>query len=226
MGQAIAVSSDVYFYIIGGGFAGQKGIGIANIEKYSRLFGIGEKTGIDLPDEKGGTIPSPGWKAKNFNGDIWRIGDTYHTAIGQYGFQVTPLEMVRAVSVIANYGKLVSPHLILGDKDMENKITLIDFKKEYYNTVQDGMRQCATYGTAVALNVPYVKVAAKTGTAQIGIAKNKVNSWVMGFFPYDNPKYAFTIMMEAGPSTNGVGASSIMRQLLDWMSINTPEYFK
>ena len=226
MGQAIAVSSDVYFYTIGGGFEGQKGLGITNIGKYAKLFGIGTQTGIDLPDEKGGTIPSPEWKTKNFKGDIWRIGDTYHTAIGQYGFQVTPLEMARAVSVIANDGKLVSPHLILGDTSKENQTTIVDLKKSYFNTVQDGMRQCVTYGTAVALNVPYVKVAAKTGTAQVGIAKNKVNSWVMGFFPYDNPKYAFTIMMEAGPSTNGVGASSIMRQLLDWMSVNTPEYFQ
>jgi penicillin-binding protein 2 len=226
MGQAIAVSSDVYFYTIGGGFEGQKGIGISNIEKYSSLFGIGQKTGVDLPDEKSGVIPSPEWKAKNFKGDIWRIGDTYHTAIGQYGFQVTPLEMARATSAIANNGKLVSPHLILGDTIKENENTTIDLNKDYFYIVKDGMRQCVTYGTAVSLNVPYVKVAAKTGTAQLGVAKNKVNSWIVGFFPYENPKYAFTIMMEAGPSTNGVGASSIMRQLLDWMSINTPEYFK
>ena len=226
MVQAIAVSCDVYFYEIGGGFEGQKGLGIVNIGKYAKLFGIGEETGIDLPGEKGGTIPSPEWKAKNFNNDAWRVGDTYHTAIGQYGFQVTPLEMARAVSVIANGGKLVSPHLILGDTAKENQISVIDLKKEYFNTVQDGMRQAVTYGTAVALNVPYVKIAAKTGTAQLGVAKNKVNSWVIGFFPYDNPKYAFTVMMEAGPSTNGVGASSIMRSLLDWMSTNTPEYFK
>ena len=104
MGQALAVSSDVYFYSIGGGYGDQKGLGIANIEKYAKLFGIGIKTGVDLPDEKGGTIPSPEWKMKNFKNDPWRIGDTYHTAIGQYGFQVTPIEMVRAVASIANKG--------------------------------------------------------------------------------------------------------------------------
>jgi len=71
-----------------------------------------------------------------------------------------------------------------------------------------------------------VQIASKTGTAQLGVAKNRVNSWIMGFFPYQNPKYAFIILMESGPSTNGVGAPSIMRQLLDWMSVNTPEYFK
>ncbi len=226
MRQAIAVSSDVYFYEIGGGFKGQKGLGILNLDKYAKLFGIGEKTGVDLPDEIGGTIPTPEWKLKKFNGDAWRVGDTYHTAIGQYGFQVTPLQMARAVSAIANKGTLVTPHFILGDKTAEQKITKIDLKQEYFNIIQEGMRLGVVDGTSVAINVPYVHAASKTGTAQLGLAKNKVNSWIMGFFPYENPKYAYVVMMEAGPSANGVGASSIMRQLLDWMSINTPEYFK
>ena len=225
MAQALAVSSDIYFYEIGGGYEDQKGLGIANIEKYAKLFGFKDKTGVDLPDETEGTIPSPEWKMKNFKGDIWRIGDTYNTAIGQYGFQVTPIEVARAVSAIANNGKLLTPHFILGDMQKENLFSTVNFKKEYFDVVHNGMRQAVTYGTASALNVPYVEVAAKTGTAQLGVKKNKVNSWVVGFFPYKNPKYAFTIMMEAGPSANNVNASSVMRQLLDWMSINTPEYF-
>ena len=108
----------------------------------------------------------------------------------------------------------------------ENQFTVLDFKKEYFDIVHQGMRLAVTAGTATSLNVPYVQIAAKTGTAQLGITKNKVNSWIIGFFPYQNPKYAFAIMMESGPNTNNVGAPSIMRQLLDWMSINTPEYFK
>jgi penicillin-binding protein 2 len=227
MMQAIAVSCDVYFYEIGGGYQNQKGLGIVNLEKYARLFGFGDPTGIDLPGEKQGTIPSPAWKALNFKSDpTWRIGDTYHTSIGQYGFQVTPMEMARATAAIANDGKLLTPHLILGDTNKENKITNVNLQKSYFDVVQEGMRDAVSTGTAVALNVPYVQVAAKTGTAQLGVAKNKVNSWVIGFFPYQNPKYAFAIMMEAGPNTNSVGASSVMRQLLDWMSVNTPEYFK
>ena len=239
MMEALAVSSDIYFYEIGGGFENQKGLGIANIEKYAKLFGFGDKTGIDLPDEKKGTIPNPEWKIKKFKGDPWRIGNTYHTAIGQYGFQITPIEMARAVSAIANNGKLLTPHLILGDSVKparttdavrsggENQTTVINIPKEYFDIVHQGMRLAVTSGTAVSLNVPYAQVAAKTGTAQIGVAKNKVNSWVIGFFPYENPKYAFAIMMEAGPSATGSGAAStIMRQLLDWMSVNTPEYFK
>ncbi|MBU0998700.1 hypothetical protein KKG24_00105 [Patescibacteria group bacterium] len=227
MMEALAVSSDVYFYEIGGGFEDQKGLGITNLGKYAELFGFGEKTGIDLPDEKAGTIPSPNWKILNFKGDPWRIGDTYHTAIGQYGFQVTPIEMVRAVAAIGNSGIMLTPHLVLGDLEKENQKTLLNLNKEYFNTVHEGMKLAVTSGTVTALNVPYVQVAAKSGTAQIGVAKNKVNSWVIGFFPYKNPKYAFAIIMEAGPATTGGGAAStIMRQLLDWMSVNTPEYFK
>ena len=197
MRQALAVSSDVYFYEIGGGFEGQKGLGIANIEKYARLFDIGQKTDIDLPDEKGGTIPSPEWKIKNFKGEQWRIGDTYHTAIGQYGFQVTPMEMARAISAVANYGTLVSPHYILGDTAKEKAVSKIDLKKEYFDVVHEGMRQGVLNGTSVALNVPYVHVASKTGTAQLGVNKNKVNSWIIGFFPYENPKYAYTMDITA-----------------------------
>jgi len=226
MAEAISVSSDVYFYEIGGGFENQKGLGIANIEKYAKLFGFGKKTGVDLPDETQGTIPSPEWKALNFKGDAWRIGDTYHTAIGQYGFQVTPIEMVRAVSSIANNGKLLTPHFVMGDTQKENQFSIIDLPKEHFDVIHEGMRMAVTSGTATSLNVPYVEVAVKTGTAQLGVAKNKVNSWVIGFLPYENPKYAFTVMMEAGPTTNSVNASTVMRQLLDWMSVNTPEYFK
>lgn len=225
MREAIAVSSDVYFYSIGGGYQDQKGLGIARIEKYSKLFGIGSKTGVDIPDEKGGNIPNPEWKLKNFKGDPWRLGDTYHTAIGQYGFQVTPLEMVRATAALANYGTLVTPHFLLGDTEKEKQVTKLEFKKEDMDVIHEGMRMTVTAGTASIMNVPYVKAAAKTGTAQLGVNKNKVNSWVIGFFPYENPKYAFTILMEAGPAVGTVGASVIMRQLFDWMYWETPEYF-
>ena len=226
MGQAIAVSSDVYFYTIGGGFEGQKGLGILNLGKYAKLFGFADKTGVDLPDEKVGTIPSPEWKLKNFNGDPWRIGDTYHTAVGQYGFQVTPMGVVRAIAAIANGGTLVTPHLIKDDTNKENLKTNIGISPDYFDTIHDGMRQAVTYGTASPLNVSYVKFAAKTGTAQLGLAKNKVNSWVVGFFPYENPKYAFALLMESGPTSGAVSAASVMRSLADWMSINTEEYFK
>ncbi|MEX2052180.1 MAG: penicillin-binding transpeptidase domain-containing protein [Candidatus Paceibacterota bacterium] len=225
MQEALAVSSDVYFYTIGGGYEDQKGLGIVRLEKYARLFGMGEKVGVDLPSEAGGTIPNPEWKLRNFNGDPWRLGNTYHTSIGQYGFQVTPIQMLRATAAIGNGGKLVTPHFLLEDEEMKKKINIIELEKEQLEIIIKGMREAVTYGTAASLNVPYVKIAAKTGTAELGLLKNRVNSWVVGFFPYDNPKYVFTIMMESGPAVGSVNASSVMRQLLDYMSIYTPEYF-
>ena len=134
--------------------------------------------------------------------------------------------MVRAAGAIANYGKLVTPHFLLNDKMAEAKVSDVGLSKNYFDIIHQGMRGSVTGGTSIAINVPYVQMASKTGTAQLGVAKNKVNSWIMGFFPYQNPKYSFIIMMEAGPSTNGVGAPYVMRQLIDWMSTNTPEYFK
>jgi penicillin-binding protein 2 len=226
MKEAIAVSSDVYFYTIGGGFEDQRGMGILKLEEYSKLFGLAKPTGVDLPDEKGGTIPSPEWKLKTFKGDPWRIGDTYNSSIGQYGYQVTPIQMARATAALANGERLVTPHLLLGDKNQEEKFEIVELDKGETEIVLDGMRQAVTYGTAIALNVPYVDVAAKTGTAQVGISKRRVNSWVIGFFPYENPKYVFTVMMESGPSSGTVSASSVMRGLLDYMSIYTPEYFE
>jgi penicillin-binding protein 2 len=219
--DALAMSSNVYFYEVGGGFEDQRGIGIKNIEKYMRMFGIGEFSGIDIPGEEDGTIPNPKWKEENFEGEPWRIGDTYHTAIGQYGFQVTPVQMVRAVAAIASGGVLVTPHVETQKSEIK-KITGID--EQYFNVVKAGMRQAVTAGTAAGLNVPQVKIAAKTGTAEIGISKSKVNSWIIGFFPYDDPKYAFVVMMEKGPRENTIGALFVMRQLLDWLPIGAPEY--
>lgn len=228
MREAIAVSSDVYFYEIGGGFEpdNQQGMGILNIEKYAELFGIGAKTGVDLPDEIAGTIPSPEWKTRVFKGDPWRLGDTYNTVIGQYGFQVTPMQMARATAAIANYGTLLTPHFILNNGASANKLGTVDLPAEYFKVAHEGMREAVTYGTAALMSVPHVEVAAKTGTAQLGAEKNRINSWVIGFFPYENPKYAFAMMMESGPSSGVVGATSIMRGLLDWMYWETPEYFQ
>ncbi len=225
MRRAIAVSSNVYFYAIGGGFEGQKGIGIANIEKYSRMFGLGSITGIDLADEKSGTVPSPEWKAKIFKGEPWRLGNTYHTVIGQYGFQTTLIQAIRATSAIANGGTLVTPHIIR-EPVQEFSKSIIPIPAEYFAVAREGMRMAVIDGTVGGLNVPYVDVAGKTGTAEVGIGKKYINSWIVGFFPYKNPRYAFAVVMERGPSSNNIGGVYVMRQVLDWMYANTPEYLK
>lgn len=223
MREAIAVSSDVYFYEVGGGYKDQKGLGIERIEKYLRLFGFGSKTGIDIGDELTGIIPNPAWKEELFDGDPWRVGDTYNTTIGQYGTQVTPAEVLRATASLGNGGFLVKPTVLIGKENQgEDKIPL---DEEDLKVVRDGMRLAVTSGTASALNVPYVKIAGKTGTAELGITKQTVNSWVIGYFPYENPKYAFVVLMEKGPRNNLVGATSVMRNVFDFMSLNTKEYF-
>ena len=96
MRTAIAVSSDEYFYTIGGGYGGQAGLGIAKLDEYAARFGIGTTTGIDLEGERAGVIPSPAWKKIAFPKDPeWQLGDTYHSAIGQYGFLITPIQAAR-----------------------------------------------------------------------------------------------------------------------------------
>jgi penicillin-binding protein 2 len=224
--HALAMSSDVYFYEVGGGFQGQKGLGIDNIGKYLRDFGFGAKTGIELSGEKIGTIPSPEWKATNFNGEPWRIGDTYNTAIGQYGVQITPLQAVRAVATIANNGESLVPTILKVDPNQKTVYQQTNLDPANFQIVKEGMRLAVTAGTVTSLNVPYVAVSAKSGTAQVGISKTHVNSWVIGFFPSDHPKYAFAVVMENGPSTEQVGASGVMRELLDYMSTYKSEYFK
>lgn len=222
MRTALAVSSDVYFYEIGGGFEDQPGLGIGNIEKYMQLFGFG----ASLPDNpllgKKGTIPSPAWKAENFAGDPWRIGDTYNTSIGQYGFQVTPLQVVRATASLANGGKLLEPTLLRTNTRKQSVV--LPFTAEQFQIVTEGMQQSVLSGTAKGLNIPEVAIAAKTGTAELGTYKKFVNSWIIGFLPDKNPRLAFATIMEKGPYTNTIGALYVMRELFEWMARNTPEY--
>ena len=221
--HAIAVSSNVYFYEVGGGYQGQKGIGIMNIEKYTRMFGFGTTTGIYFLGEKAGTIPDPEWKAKNFNGEAWRVGDTYNTSIGQYGFQVSPIQVVRGVAAIANEGVLITPTFIKAD-GAPVKNESINLNPDFYTIVKEGMRLGVTEGTSAPLNFPFMEIASKTGTAQINVLKDEVNSWVIGFWPYKNPKYAFAVVMERGSKNNQFSATLVMQEFFNWLSVNANNY--
>ncbi len=223
MQQAIAVSSNIYFYQIGGGFETQEGLGISRIEKYMNMFGFGNSINFLLKDTPRGVIPNPLWKAEQFDGDIWRLGDTYFTSIGQYGFQVTPLQQLRAVSAIANKGSLLTPTLLT--QSVSTIDSRIPIDEAYFSIISEGMRQSVLYGTATGINVPYVSIAGKTGTAELGSRKEYVNSWITGFFPYEEPRYAFVVLMERGSRANLIGATAVARELFDWMNLNTPEYF-
>jgi penicillin-binding protein 2 len=224
MRTAIAVSSNVYFYEVGGGFEDQPGLGIARLNTYFSLFGLGKSTDGGIFDGPAGIIPSPTWKDRVFPGDPWRIGDTYFTSIGQYGFQVTPLQMLKAVASVANGGTLLHPTILKNTGLAVVESEKIPVDPASFQVVREGMRKGALIGSASGLNVPYVKIAAKTGTAELGVSKAFVNSWVNGFFPYDNPKYAFIVLMEHGPRGNLYGATSVMREVVDWMHANDSPY--
>jgi cell division protein FtsI/penicillin-binding protein 2 len=145
--------------------------------------------------------------------------------IGQYGFQTTLIQAVRAVGAIANGGTLVTPHLVR-EPVQEFPKTNVPMPAEYYKVVREGMRLAVLEGTETGLGVPYVQVAGKTGTAEIDAGKKYINSWVTGFFPYENPRYAFAVVLERGPHANTIGGVYVMRQMFDWMNENTPEYLK
>jgi penicillin-binding protein 2 len=223
MRAAIAQSSDEYFYQIGGGYKDQEGLGIERLKKYAEKFGFATTTGIDLPDEEHGVIPSPEWKKKVFDED-WLVGNTYHSSIGQYGFQVTPLELLRAVATIANGGYLVQPHVL---KRLAVASTSIDLNQKHLKVIREGMRLAVTSdaGTAKGLRISDVEIAGKSGTAELGVSKALVNSWISGYFPASNPKYAFVVVMEKGKRTNLKGAVFVARNTIEWMRDNT-EYTK
>ena len=207
--KAIAWSSDVFFYEVGGGFGSQKGLGIDRLAYWYRQFGLGSTTAIDLPGEANGLIPTPAWKKAVFN-EPWYTGDTYFTAIGQYSMQVTPIQMVRATAAVANGGKLFTPTLIA---DQPPSYTTVPVDPKALAVVREGMRQGVTSALSQAINLPYVSAAAKTGTAQTGTRNQYDNSWVEGFFPYDHPRYAFVVVLERGPQGMGEEAVNVMQDL-------------
>jgi penicillin-binding protein 2 len=220
MRRALAVSSDVYFYIVGGGFGKDRGLGISAIDTYATRFGFGAQTGFPLEEEPQGVVPSPAWKTETFNESVWRVGDTYNTSIGQYGWQVTLLQSVRAVASLANNGTLVSPTIL---KDGQTERVSLGMGAENLQVVREGMRMAVTEGTAQSLSLPGFPVAAKTGTAETGERKEFTNSLVIGFFPYDKPKYAFAVILERSKAGTQIGAPAVMREILFWVKQHRPE---
>lgn len=220
--KALAESVNTYFYAIGGGYKNIKGIGIKNIEKYTAGFGFASETGISFSDEKKGNLPTPSWKQKLFK-ENWWLGDTYITSIGQYGFQVTPIQLARAIGGIASKGQLVTPVILKGEQGAKDDVFTI--APSAYEIVQRGMRQTVLEGTAWILNLSAVHIAAKTGTAQVGADKTRINSWVTGFFPYENPKYSFAIVLDSAPKTTTVTAAWTMRQFLKESFVHSPDFW-
>ncbi|HVW82680.1 MAG TPA: penicillin-binding transpeptidase domain-containing protein [Candidatus Paceibacterota bacterium] len=222
--QAIAWSSDVFFYTVGGGHGPIKGLGIDRLDYWYQQFGLASTTGIELPGEVAGLLPTPAWKQQTF-GQAWNIGDTYHTAIGQYSMQVTPLALARAIAAVANGGKLVTPTVLAGQPVRESAVPA---SPDSLAETRAGMRLGVTLagGLASPLDLPYVSVAAKTGTAQVGAQNQYDNSWAEGFWPYEDPEYAFAVVLERGPSGAGEESVNVMQEALETLHRSAPEYFQ
>ncbi len=224
MRRALAISANVYFYEIGGGYKNVKGLGIDRIEKYLKLFGFGPPLGIDLPGEIGGLIPNPAWK-KAVKHEDWYTGDTYNVSIGQGDVIITPLQLATAIAAVANGGTLWRPKVVSKITDFNNN-TLKEFKPEIIRTnlvdnnkleiVREGLRDAVTEGTVYFLNDLPIKVAGKTGTAQVYSNLNKkTNAWFTGFAPYEDPQIAIAIVIE-GAGEGSTAAVPVAKEVFQW----------
>jgi len=224
MFSAIAKSSDVYFYEVGGGFGPLQGLGISRLHQYWDRFGLGAKTGIDLPGEVAGTLPDAASKEAR-TGQPWRLGDTYNVSIGQGDLAITPVELLRYIAGIAENGKLPTPHVLKFVKDESGKTvfapsyttTQIPYKNaQDFSYVQRGMVDAVTqpYGTAHMLaDVPW-SVAGKTGSAQIS-NNTKENAFAVAYAPVDNPQIAILVLIEDSRQ-GSLNAVPVVDAILKW----------
>ncbi|MBW3537972.1 penicillin-binding protein 2 [Candidatus Parcubacteria bacterium] len=224
--RALAISSNVFFYTLGGGFGQIAGLGADRLGDYYHRFGLGQPTGIDLAGEAKGHVPSPDWKQK-VKKETWFTGDTYNMAVGQGDTLASPLQMAVATAAVANGGTVYRPRLVRSVTDDEGKVTKqIEPQALRQNiippahlaTVREAMRQVVASpgGTAccrIEEEVP-VAVAGKTGTAQAGDDK-KPHAWFSAFAPYDDPKIVLVVLVE----NSGEGAefaAPAVRETLSW----------
>lgn len=226
--KAIAESVNTFFYMVGGGSETFTGLGIDRLTKYLEKFGLGKQTGIDLPGERRGFLPSPEWK-EDVKGERWYIGDTYHLSIGQGDVLVTPLQMAVATSVIANGGKLYRPHLAEKIGTSLEKAKPIAFPivndnvidANYLDSVREGMHQAVLTGSARALHSLPVDSAGKTGTAQFGPQK-KTHAWFTTFAPYTDPHLVLAVIIEGGGEGHAA-ALPVAKELYQWyFSVREP----
>ncbi len=188
----IAHSCNVYFYNLG------LKVGVQQIDLIGEKIGFCEKTGIDIPGEKEGLLPTPEWKRLK-TGNPWFPGDTINLSIGQGYLLVTPIEVARFTSFVANGGTLITPHFLISPS-FNFPSRKIDIKSTVLKDIRKAMRLVVTMGTGVKLSFLKIKVAGKTGTAQTitGGEGKENNSWFSGFAPYKDPEICVTVIAERG----------------------------
>ena len=208
--RAIYQSCDVFFYTLA------EKLGIDRISKYATAMGLGQKTGIDLPEEASGVMPSEEWKIRNFK-QKWYAGETISVGIGQGAVATTPVQLMRAISAISMDGRMVVPHVAsptgLPPEYLETHhytdVTNIPINPDGFNLITDAMaRVLLPEGTAPSAHVPGVDIAGKTGSAQIvslavrALHQNNEalnqNGWFVGFTPRRNPDIIVAVLFEGG----------------------------
>jgi penicillin-binding protein 2 len=219
---ALGQSCDIYFYQVGGGYRDRfEGLGEERLGYYAELFGFGETSGIDLPAESPGLVPTVKWKRVNYS-ESWVTGDTYNMTIGQGFVLATPLQVLNAAATVANGGTLYRPQLVREIIDSDGNtvqafapdvIRQVPVSSQNLELVRQGMRNAVAGagGTAHAIHVPGVPVAGKTGTAEFFIDRNKdgvpdrdregnmpTHAWFIAFAPYDDPEIAVVVFVFGG----------------------------
>lgn len=229
--EAIAQSCDVYFYKVG------YMLGIDRIDKYAHAFGIGQPTGIDLPDESGGLLPTPEWKEKVYK-EPWYPAESINLAIGQGYLQATPLQMAVVTSIVANGGTRWRPHLfgraVKADgaevtrnvPQYPQMLGTVPVAQKNLALLRLGMRGAVDHGTATAAQVKGIPVAGKTGTAENLPTplnpRGRNHAWFVSFAPYfpvkdgiysRKPQLVVVVMMEESGGYGGEFASPVAQKI-------------
>lgn len=195
--QAIIHSCDVFFYQLG------LKVGVEKMIEYAELFGLGEATGLNLIQEKWGLLPTSDWKLKN-KGEVWYRGDTANLSIGQGYILVTPLQMLRVISAVANGGNLVKPYLVKKIENLEggvikdfssSKKKKISLSSSTLSFLKKSLRGVVREGTGWRAENRIVKISGKTGTVELSEGKRPHN-WFIGYAPSDNPRLAIVVLVE------------------------------
>ncbi len=217
--SALAKSSNIYFYTVGGGFGTIVGLGLDRLHHYWEKFGLGQKTGIGLDPETSGNLPTAAEKEARTH-QPWRLGDTFNVAIGQGDLLVSPIQLINFYASLANNGVMYKPTLVhsLSGGAPEKPQVVLDYSdwKEELREVQAGLRDgvAKTYGTSYTLDDLPFHAAAKTGSAQI---KNntETNAFFVGYAPYEDPRIVVSILVE-NAQTGTLNAVPIAKDVLNW----------
>ncbi len=214
LAPALAKSCNVFFMTIG------RRVGAERLASYARRFGLGGRTGVDLPGEARGLVPDGDWKLRRVR-EAWFPGDTLNMALGQGYVLATPLQIARALSAVATGGRLPVPHFLREIRNAEGEVAQ-RFTAEHQSLgiadavlahIRRGMRQAVVEGTAQALNTDVVTVAAKTGSSQ-NTAGPRTHAWIAAYAPYEHPQLVCVVLME-NAGHGGEAAAPVARRVLE-----------